>query len=398
MICMNLNYMKVKESYLFADIRKRIDAWLADHSGQRILRLGIGDVTQPLTSSVIKAMHEAVEDQAHAETFHGYMSECGDPQLRSLIAQWYQKRNIPVEADEVFVSSGASDELGDILHLFDRQMPAMIPEPAYPAYADANVMDGREIIFPDTDMENGFQPLPPEHDVQALIYLCSPDNPTGAVCTRECLEKWIAYAVRTDSVILFDAAYESFVFEENIPRSIYEIPGAKECAIEISSLSKTAGFTGTRCGYTVIPMELKRDGMLLNAMWVRNRTTRTNGVSYILQKAAMAVFSEQGQKEVAELHEVYRANAKAFMKALDEAGLYYAGGKNSPYIWMKCPEGKGSWETFDILLKQAQIAATPGAGFGESGEGWIRFSMFASKEDIVEAGRRIIALRNEKYF
>ena len=204
MICMNLNYMKVKESYLFADIRKRIDAWLADHSGQRILRLGIGDVTQPLTPSVIKAMHEAVEDQAHAETFHGYMPECGDPQLRSLIAQWYQKRNIPVEADEVFVSSGASDELGDILHLFDRQMPAMIPEPAYPAYADANVMDGREIIFPDTDMENGFQPLPPEHDVQALIYLCSPDNPTGAVCTRECLEKWIAYAVRTDSVILFD--------------------------------------------------------------------------------------------------------------------------------------------------------------------------------------------------
>ena len=381
MICMNLNYMKVKESYLFADIRKRIDAWLADHSGQRILRLGIGDVTQPLTPSVVKAMHEAVEDQARAETFHGYMPECGDPQLRSLIAQWYQKRNIPVEADEVFVSSGASDELGDILHLFDRQMPAMIPEPAYPAYADANVMDGREIIFPDTDMENGFQPLPPEHDVQALIYLCSPDNPTGAVCTRECLEKWIAYAVRTDSVILFDAAYESFVFEENIPRSIYEIPGAKECAIEISSLSKTAGFTGTRCGYTVIPMELKRDGMLLNAMWVRNRTTRTNGVSYILQKAAMAVFSEQ-----------------AFMKALDEAGLYYAGGKNSPYIWMKCPEGKGSWETFDILLKQAQIAATPGAGFGESGEGWIRFSMFASKEDIVEAGRRIIALRNEKYF
>lgn len=398
MICMNLNYMKIKESYLFADIRKRIDAWLQDHPKTEILRLGIGDVTRPLTPAVIKAMHEAVEDQAHAETFHGYMPECGDPQLRNAIARWYQKRGIPVEAQEVFVSSGASDELGDILHLFDRQMPAMIPEPAYPAYADANVMDGREIIFPDTDMENGFQPLPPAQQIQALIYLCSPDNPTGAVCTRECLKQWIAYAVRTDSVILFDAAYESFVCEEGIPRSIYEIEGAKECAIEISSLSKTAGFTGTRCGYTVIPMSLKRDDMSLNAMWVRNRTTRTNGVSYILQKAALAVFSEQGQKEVAELHEVYRANAVTFMSALDEAGLSYTGGKNSPYIWMKCPAGMGSWETFDVLLKRAQIAATPGAGFGESGEGWIRFSMFAAPQDIREAGRRIIVLKNEKYF
>ncbi|MBQ9824878.1 MAG: LL-diaminopimelate aminotransferase [Solobacterium sp.] len=396
MICMNLNYMKVKESYLFADIRRRVEAWSKENPGKKILRLGIGDVTRPLTPSVIKALHEAVEEQAHAETFHGYMPECGDSQLRLAIAKWYQKRNIPVDESEVFVSSGASDELGDILHLFERSLPAMIPEPAYPAYADANVMDGREIIFP--DMTEDFQPVPPEKEIQALIYLCSPDNPTGAVCTRECLEEWIAYAVKTKSVILFDAAYESFITEENIPRSIYEIKGARECAIEISSLSKTAGFTGTRCGYTVIPMDLKRDGLSLNAMWVRNRTTRTNGVSYILQKGALAVFSEQGQKEVRELHEVYRANAQNFMKSLEETGLSYAGGKNSPYIWMKCPDSLGSWEVFDILLKQAQIVATPGAGFGESGEGWIRFSMFANEEDVKEAGRRIVLLRNENYF
>ncbi|MCR4951764.1 MAG: LL-diaminopimelate aminotransferase [Solobacterium sp.] len=398
MTCMNLNYTKVKESYLFADIRRRIDAWLLEHPGKTILRLGIGDVTQPLTPAVIRAMHQAVEDQAHPESFHGYMPECGDPQLRSAIARWYQKRSIPVAADEVFVSSGASDELGDILHLFDRSLPAMIPEPAYPAYADASIMDGREIIFPDTVQENGFQPVPPEKEITALIYLCSPDNPTGAVCTRECLKQWVEYACRTDSVILFDAAYESFVCEDGIPRSIYEIKDAKRCAVEISSLSKTAGFTGTRCGYTVIPMDLIRDSMSLNAMWVRNRTTRTNGVSYILQKGALAVFSEEGQKEIQELHEVYRRNAQAFMKALDDAGLSYTGGKNSPYIWMKCPQGMDSWGTFDVLLKQAQIAATPGAGFGRSGEGWIRFSMFASDEDIREAGRRIVTLKNENYF
>ena len=238
MICMNLNYMKVKESYLFADIRRRVEEWSKENPGKKILRLGIGDVTQPLTPSVIKALHEAVEEQAHAETFHGYMPECGDPQLRLAIAKWYQKRNIPVDESEVFVSSGASDELGDILHLFDRSLPAMIPEPAYPAYADANVMDGREIIFP--RMTEDFLPVPPEKEIQALIYLCSPDNPTGAVCTRECLEEWIAYAIKTKSVILFDAAYESFITEENIPRSVYEIKGAKECAIEISSLSKNS--------------------------------------------------------------------------------------------------------------------------------------------------------------
>ena len=346
MTCMNHHYTDVKESYLFADIRKRIDTWLKKNPGGKVLRLGIGDVTQPLMPSVIQALHEAVEDQTHAETFHGYMPECGDPGLRQAIA----------------------------------------------------IMDGRKIIYPEIDADHGFMPVPPAEDIQALIYLCSPDNPTGAACTRQCLEQWIEYAGRTGSVILFDAAYESFVQEKNIPRSIYEIEGAKGCAIEISSLSKTAGFTGTRCGYTVIPLSLEREGLSLNKMWVRNRTTKTNGISYILQKGALAVFSEQGQREAAELREVYRRNARNFMQALDEAGLSYTGGKNSPYIWMKCPDDHGSWETFDILLEKGQIVATPGAGFGESGEGWIRFSMFADEEDIREAGRRIIFLRNEKYF
>jgi LL-diaminopimelate aminotransferase len=392
MIRMNLNYMKVKESYLFADIRKRLDAYLAENPGRSILRLGIGDVTRPLTPAVIKALHEAVEDQAHAETFHGYMPECGDPALRAAIARWYRKRNIPVDQEEVFVSSGASDELGDILHLFDRSLPAMIPEPAYPAYADANLMDGRQIIFPDTPEENAFHPLPPWEEIPALIYLCSPDNPTGAVCTKECLEQWVAYAVRTGSVILFDAAYESFVTQDSIPRSIYEIEGAKECAIEISSLSKTAGFTGTRCGYTVIPKDLVRDELSLNAMWVRNRTTRTNGVSYILQKGALAVFSEEGQKEVRELHETYRRNAQNFMAALKEAGLSYTGGMNSPYIWMKCPDGMGSWAFFDHLLNEIQVIGTPGAGFGACGEGFFRFSTFGDPGDTEEAAERLIGL------
>ncbi|MBR2810813.1 MAG: LL-diaminopimelate aminotransferase [Solobacterium sp.] len=398
MSCMNLNYTKVKDSYLFAGIRERIDAWLQANPGKKILRLGIGDVTQPLCPSVIRALHEAVEDQAHAESFHGYMPECGDPALRQAIAQWYRQRNIPVDWQEVFVSSGASDELGDILHLFDRSLPAMIPEPAYPAYVDANIMDGREVICLDASPENDFLPLPPVTEVQALIYLCSPDNPTGSVCTRACLEQWVSYAARTGSVILFDAAYESFVSDEDIPRSIYEIAGAYACAIEISSLSKTAGFTGTRCGYTVIPQKLVRDGLSLNAMWVRNRTTRTNGISCIIQKGALAVFSEEGQKEVRQLHEIYRRNAQNFMQALAAAGLSYTGGKNSPYIWMKCPGNLGSWEMFDLLLQQAQVAATPGVGFGSSGEGWIRFSMFADEADIQEAGRRIIRLRNEKVF
>lgn len=395
MIIMNMNYQKLEQSYLFREIDRRVRLYCEEHPDQKLLRLGIGDVSQPLSQSVIRAMHEAVDDQAAKETFHGYMPECGMPALRQAVAEHYQRRNISLTPAEVFVSSGASDELGDIVHLFDRSLPVILVEPAYPAYADVSVMDGREIIFVRADMENGFAPLPPEEMVRALIYICSPNNPSGAVYTREKLAQWVDYASRTGSVILFDAAYESFITDENIPRSVYEIEGAFSCAIEICSLSKTAGFTGTRCGYTVIPSGLRRDGVSLNDMWVRNRTTRTNGVSYIIQKGALAVFSEEGRKETEQLLAVYRENAKVFMKALDEAGIRYTGGTNAPYIWVKCPEGFDSWQYFDFLLENAQIVGTPGAGFGKSGEGYFRFSMFADPQAVITAGERIVSMKTK---
>ena len=385
----NLNYGKLKDSYLFAGIAAKVNAYAEAHPDQKILRLGIGDVTQPLVPSVIAALHEAVDDQSKAATFHGYMPEVGDSRLRSAITAYYRRRGVELSDEEVFVSYGASDELGDILNLFDRSLDAVLIEPAYPAYADANVMEGRTIHYIETSEADGFTPAPPRDPFPALIYICSPNNPTGAVFTKERLTQWVEYANSTGSVILFDAAYEAFITDDALPRSIYEIEGAKTCAIEICSLSKTAGFTGTRFGYTVIPQALVRDGAELNAMWVRNRTTRTNGVSYIQQKGALAVFTEQGQREIQELLSVYRQNAKTFMAALDQAGLSYIGGKNSPYIWMRCPDGRTGWETFDLLLEKAQIVGTPGEGFGACGTGFFRFSMFADPADIKEAGKRI---------
>lgn len=392
MCMMNHHYEELEESYLFAGIADRIRRYSAAHPQQRILRLGIGDVSQPLTESVIQALHEAVDDQAVKKTFHGYMPECGSEDLRKTIAAYYRKKGCNIGEEEVFVSSGASDELGDILHLFDRSIPVLLSQPAYPAYADANIMDGRKIIYLWAEEGNGFRVFPPKEEMTSLIYICSPNNPTGAVYEKELLQAWVDYAIRTDSIILFDAAYEAYIADEDIPHSIFELRGAKDCAIEICSLSKTAGFTGTRCGYTVIPEKLTREGMNLNTMWIRNRTTRTNGVSYILQKGAEAVFSEKGQKEVKNLIGIYRHNAKIFMRALDEAGFWYIGGRNAPYIWVRCPNGMSSWDYFDFLLEKAQIIGTPGSGFGPAGEGYIRFSMFADAKDIEEAGSRIIQM------
>ena len=388
----NRYYADLKDSYLFAGISAQLQEFQKNNPGKRLLRLGIGDVSLPLCPAVIDALHHAVTQQGYIGTFHGYMPECGDPKLRERIAGYYKSGGVGIESSEVFVSSGASDELGDILHLFDRGLPTMLMEPAYPAYADANIMEGRTILYIETGPEDSFVPMPPDYDVTALIYLCSPNNPTGASYNRDQLQKWVDYANRTGSVIIFDAAYEAYITDEDVPHSILEIENAETCAIEICSLSKTAGFTGTRCGYTVIPHSLKRDGQSLNAMWVRNRTTRTNGISYILQKGAEAVFTEQGMREVKEMISVYRRNAKVFMKALDEAGLWYTGGRNAPYVWVRCPDGMDSWEYFRMLLEKAQIVGTPGEGFGKCGEGYIRFSMFASYEDVLEAGRRIIAM------
>lgn len=388
----NANYGNLKDSYLFYNISQKINAYLENNPGARLLRLGIGDVSLPLPDAVIKALHVAVDDQSKKETFHGYMPECGAPNLRETIAAHYNKYGITINADEVFVSSGASDELGDILDLFDKNSTALIMEPAYPAYVDANIMAGRKIIHLFSGKENGFLPLPCKEAKADIIYVCSPNNPTGAVFSREKLKSWVDFANRNGSVILFDAAYEAFIEDGALPHSIFEIEGARECAIEICSLSKTAGFTGTRLGYTVIPKELSCGGMDFNGMWVRNRTTKTNGVSYIIQKGATAVFTDEGQAQIKENINVYKQNAKVLTNALDKLGIWYCGGKNAPYVWMKVPNIFDSWGFFDYLLNKAQIIGTPGAGFGKCGEGFFRLSSFGNTEDTKEAAKRLLEL------
>ncbi len=396
MITPNMHYADLKDSYLFFHIAQKTRAYLEANPEKRLYRMGIGDVSLPLPDAVIQALHEAVNDQAIKESFHGYMPECGAPFLRKTIANYYALRGVEISADEVFVSSGASDELGDILDLFDRGSSALVIEPAYPAYVDANVMAGRTIVHLASGKENGFLPEPSEEVRADILYICSPNNPTGAVFNRKQLQAWVDFANENGSVILFDAAYEAFIEDETLPHSIFELEGAKTCAIEICSLSKTAGFTGTRLGYTVIPQQLVRNGMNLNAMWVRNRTTKTNGVSYIIQKGGAAVFTPEGQRQIRENIGIYKSNAKVLMEALDKLGIWYCGGKNAPYIWMKCPDGMGSWDFFDYLLKEIQVVGTPGEGFGACGEGYFRFSTFGSPEDTKEAARRLVELLGKK--
>ena len=385
----NMNYANLKDSYLFFGIAQKVKKYSEINPDKKILRLGIGDVSLPLCKSVISALTEGVSDQAEKSSFHGYMPECGAPFLRTTIAEFYRKRGVKVADDEVFISSGASDELGDILDLFDKDNSALVIEPAYPAYVDANVIAGRKIIHLASSLDNGFTPEPDEDKLADIIYICSPNNPTGAVFTKEKLKKWVDFANAHGSIILFDAAYEAFIEDDSVPHSIFEIDGAESCAIEVCSLSKTAGFTGTRLGYTVIPKALVRNGMSFNAMWIRNRTTKTNGVSYIIQKGGAAVFTEQGQKEIKENIAYYKENAKVLMRVLDECKIEYTGGKNAPYIWLKCPNNLGSWEFFDLLLDKIQVVGTPGEGFGSCGEGYFRFSTFGSREDTLHAAERL---------
>ena len=384
----NANYKKLKESYLFFHIAQRVEAYREKYPELPLYRLGIGDVSQPLCDAAINALHAAVDEQAEEKTFHGYTPECGIPEFREAVAGYYARRKVQLDPEEIFVSSGASDELGDILDLFDASSPALITQPAYPAYVDASIMAGRKILFLTAGPENDFLPMP-SYDIEPdLIYLCSPSNPTGAVYDREQLQVWVNYANSRGAVILFDAAYEAFV-EGGLPHSIFEIPGARTCAIEICSFSKTAGWTGTRLGYTVIPKALERDGLNLNAMWVRNRTTKTNGISYILQKAGIAVLTDEGLRQIRENIGRYKENARVLMKALDESGIRYWGGKNAPYIWMACPDGMKSWEFFDLLLNEIQVIGTPGEGFGASGEGFFRLSSFGNPEDTKIAAERM---------
>ncbi len=386
----NMHYTELKDTYLFNTIYRKTDEYLAAHPGEHVLKLGVGDVSYPLCKKVIEALHEAVDDQSRIETFHGYMPEHGAMFLREAIAKYYSGWNVDMTTDEVFVSSGACDDLGDLLEMFDRDNTVLVIEPAYPEYVDTNLLYGRKVIHLPAGEGDGFLPLPDESIDADIIYICSPNNPTGSAYTREKLKKWVDYANKKDAVILYDAAYEIFIEEDDVPHSIYEIEGADTCAIEVCSFSKTAGFTGTRVGYTIVPSKLERMGVNLNALWSRNRETRTNGISYILQKGASAVFTPEGQKQIYESISVYKKNAKVIMDALDKCGFWYVGGKNSPYVWMKCPNNMGSWEFFDYLLNELQIVGTPGVGFGSCGEGFLRLSAFGDPDDTKEAAKRIV--------
>ena len=392
MLKVNRNYGNLKESYLFADINRRVAEYSAANPEAKIIRMGIGDVTRPLCPAVIDAMHKAVEDMASAETFKGYGPEQGYDFLKSSIRDYYSRHGVSLELNEIFISDGAKSDLGNILDIFDKDNTVLIPDPVYPVYVDTNIMDGRNIAFMDANADNGFLPMP-DNSVQAdVIYLCSPNNPTGAVYDRDQLKAWVDYAKKCGAVILFDSAYESFVADDSLPRSIYEIEGAKDCAIEFCSFSKTAGFTGTRCGYTVVPAGLSFDGMALNKLWLRRQTTKFNGVPYIVQKGAAAVFTEEGEKQIRANIDYYRENAKIITQALDELKIWYTGGKNSPYIWLRCPNGMKSWDFFDLLLKKAGVVGTPGEGFGENGEGFFRLTAFGNREKTAEAMERIKAI------
>ncbi len=386
----NMHYTELKDTYLFNTIYRKTDEYLAAHPGEHVLKLGVGDVSYPLCKKVIEALHEAVDDQSRIETFHGYMPEHGAMFLREAIAKYYSGWNVDMTTDEVFVSSGACDDLGDLLEMFDRDNTVLVIEPAYPEYVDTNLLYGRKVIHLPAGEGDGFLPLPDESIDADIIYICSPNNPTGSAYTREKLKKWVDYANKKDAVILYDAAYEIFIEEDDVPHSIYEIEGADTCAVEVCSFSKTAGFTGTRVGYTIVPSKLERMGVNLNALWSRNRETRTNGISYILQKGASAVFTPEGQEQIYESISVYKKNAKVIMDALDKCGFWYVGGKNSPYVWMKCPNNMGSWEFFDYLLNELQIVGTPGVGFGSCGEGFLRLSAFGDPDDTKEAAKRIV--------
>lgn len=385
----NANYLNLNESYLFSTIAKKVNAYTQAHPEKKVLRMGIGDVTLPLAPAVVSAMQKAAGEMGEKETFRGYGPEQGYPFLKEAIRGYYASRGISLEEDEIFVSDGAKSDVGNILDIFDTDNTVLVPDPVYPVYVDTNVMAGRRIVFADTAAENGFLPMPDENTDADIIYICSPNNPTGAAYSAAQLAEWVAYARKKGAVILYDAAYEAFVSEKGLARSIFEVEGAKECAIEFCSLSKTAGFTGTRCGYTVVPRALVRGGASLNKLWLRRQTTKFNGVSYIVQRGAEAVFSEEGMAQVQKNLEVYRRNAAVLSECLDSLGIPYTGGKNSPYIWMKCPGFSDSWKFFDYLLEKANVVGTPGSGFGKNGEGYFRLTAFASEEATKEAAERL---------
>ena len=384
----NKNFENLVPSYLFAEIAKRVNEFAAKNPDKKIIRLGIGDVTLPLAPAVVEAMKKGCDEMGVKETFKGYPDYEGYGFLREAISEYYESFGVSVSPDEILINDGAKSDAGNIGDIFSADNTVLVTDPVYPVYVDSNIMAGRKILFADANEENGFCAMP-DPDVKAdIIYLCSPNNPTGSCYTKAQLKEWIDYANVNNSLIIYDAAYEAFITEDDVPRSILEIEGARTCAIEMCSLSKTAGFTGTRCGYTVIPKELVLDGVNIYKLWYRRLSTKFNGVSYPVQCAAKAVFSEKGRKQIKENIAYYQENAKIISKTMDELGIKYTGGINSPYIWLKCPDGMGSWEFFDYLINNIYVVGTPGEGFGKNGEGWFRLTSFGDRENTIEAMER----------
>lgn len=391
----NENFLRLEKNYLFINIAKKLNAFKEAHPDADIIKMGIGDVTQPIAKCVVEAMKKGADEMGVKETFRGYEdSGAGYDFLREAVSGYYKSFRVDIPADDIRINDGAKSDCGNIVDIFGDDNIVLVTDPAYPVYVDTNVMSGRKVIYADSNEENGFAAMPDENVKCDLIYLCSPNNPTGSVYTKEQLKVWIDYAKKNNAVIIYDSAYEAFITEDNIPRSIFAVEGAKECAIEMCSLSKTAGFTGMRCGYTVVPHELMAkasDGteVSLAQLWGRREGSKFNGVSYPVQCAAAAVFTPEGQEQIKENIRYYQHNAKVISAAFDEIGIKYTGGKNSPYIWFKCPDGMGSWEFFDFLLENANVVGTPGEGFGKNGEGWFRLTAFGDRDRTVEAMERI---------
>lgn len=400
----NENFLKLPGSYLFSDIAKKVKAYQESHPDKRLIRLGIGDVTRPLPQASIEAMHRAVDEMANKSTFHGYGPEQGyDFLIDTIIKNDFEPRGIELSSSEVFISDGAKSDTGNIGDILGLDNKVAVTDPVYPVYVDSNVMGGRagqlngkqwsDITYMPCTAENNFIPSIPSNRID-VIYLCYPNNPTGTTLTKAELKKWVDYALSHDALILFDAAYEAYIREDNIPHSIFEIEGAKRCAIEFRSFSKTAGFTGVRCGYTVIPKEVTAttatgERVALNALWNRRQCTKFNGTSYITQRGAKAIYSKEGKQQVRETIDYYMENARIMREGLTAAGIQVFGGKNAPYLWVKTPEGFTSWQFFDHLLNEANIVSTPGVGFGPSGEGYLRLTAFGQREDCIEAIQRI---------
>lgn len=388
----NKNFENLVPSYLFAEISKRVNEFTAKNPDKKIIRLGIGDVTLPLAPAVVEAMKKGCDEMGIKETFKGYPDYEGYEFLREAISEYYKSFGVRVSSNEILVNDGAKSDAGNIGDIFSSENTVLVTDPVYPVYVDSNIMAGRKILYADANEKNGFCAMPDPNIKADIIYLCSPNNPTGSCYTKSQLKEWVNYANENNSLIIYDAAYEAFITEEDVPRSIMEIEGSRTCAIEMCSLSKTAGFTGTRCGYTVIPKELVLDGTNIYKLWYRRLSTKFNGVSYPVQCAAKAVFSENGQKQIKENIAYYQENAKIIAKTMDELGIKYTGGINSPYIWLKCPENMGSWEFFDYLINNIYVVGTPGEGFGKNGEGWFRLTSFGDRENTIEAMKRFKSL------